>query len=824
MPSKQLRLARQVNKIYSLADEDSIFEAFSSCDSAARTRLNVRPGQKMLLVILLDAFRHDYLRHTRYLRSLAHTSLIGRLREPFGFCPRAAYFGGIEPSQSGFTNMFWLDPENSPFSLAKFLDLPAVRSVPSLRDSARTFVEAQARTRCAPFAASYISSMAIPFPYLHLFDVAEKAAPWDRSVGYHSVFHGLSEKGMPWFECSWPGYNQLKNATDASILEYSLRHLNGDHVLAFIHFNSLDGIGHTFAPGSGKCVQAIENLDSMVQRLVHHCSQCYDSMDLMIFGDHGMVTVAKNVDISQSLAETGLTPGRDFYYFIDSTMVRFWFVTRAARRIIAERLATIQDGYIVDDRMQQELGIAHCNPRNGELFFLAHPGIQFFPNFFQASGIPPTGMHGYHPDCPDNQALFLIHTHQQTLPGQIGIVSATQIFHTCCDLLGIDNISFDRNASAIHERQRRPDSPQFSIDSDPKITSVVQNHLSLIVDQIRETAPDAKAIILTGGFGRGEGSVISTGDSYRPLNDYDFFVACDEGLRANLKSLGSSLAVRIGIDYVDIGPVHPDWIDKLSLTLFTYDLKYGSKTIWGDESLLESIPLFAPSEIPLEEGYQLLQNRIAGLLLGLNPHMLASPHWTESESAFLIHQIAKAAMAIGDFRLLALGDYSTSYQQRLDRILSLHRALEMSDSEIKLLERAYTFKLVPNYAELSPPFKFLFTLLPHFKSAFLLALYRLLGLTGTEMKTLPEAISLWEARYAASLGAEMTALRASLALLAFSIESEFALNAGMLQEALSRSRILQSETGADRLCHLTGIDLYAELRSILLQKWEDKCH
>ncbi len=780
--------------------------------------------QDMLLMILLDGFRHDYLCYTSYLQRLGRASLVGRFMEPFGFCPRPAYFGGLNPAQSGFTNMFWLDPANSPFSAARFLDLEAVRSLPSLQDSARRFVEDLARSRCSRFAASYISSLAIPLPYLHLFDVTEKAAPWDPDVGYRSIFHALDEKGIPWFECSWPQFSGLKAPADSEILEHTIGRLTGEHAFAFIHFGSLDGIGHAFGAGSRECVDAVKRLDRLVENMVHHCSLCHDRLNVIIFGDHGMVTVAKNVDVSRSLAETGLAPGRDFFHFIDSTMVRFWFATRGARRIVEERLAALPEGYVVNETIRQQLGTAGCDPRNGELFFLAHPGVQFFPNFFQSTGAPPKGMHGYHPDCPDNQALFLLHTHRQNPGPWATPIRATQVFHTSCDLLGIDNISFDRTASLLHEKYRTSYTSRFTIAPDPEITEVVQGHLDLIVEDIRQAAPDTEAILLTGGFGRGEGSVISSGGNHRPLNDYDLLVACDEGLRSKLKSVGCRLAGKIGIDYVDIGPLHPDWFDKLRLTLFAFDVKYGTQTIWGNESLLESIPAFAPSEIPLEEGYQLLQNRIAGLLLGLKPHLFQSTQWAESESAFLIHQIAKAAISIGDFRLLSLGDYSCSYKQRLDRLLNLRHALGIGGSEVQLLERAYSFKLLPDYAQLSPAVTFLFPLLEHLRASFVFATCRLLGLPATEVRSIPEAVSRWEARYADSIGREMAALRASLVLLAFSIENGFALDAGMLQEALSRYRTLQADADPDSLSHLSEVELYSELRSKLLRKWEDQCH
>lgn len=160
----------------------------------------------------------------------------------------------------------------------------------------------------------------------------------------------------------------------------------------------------------------------------------------------------------------------------------------------------------------------------------------------------------------------------------------------------------------------------------------------------------------------------------------------------------------------------------------------------------------------------------------------------------------------------------------MERILSIGRALDLRDSEIQLMERAYSFKLLPDYAKLSPAVSYLFLLLPHLKSSVLFALGRLLGIANAENKSLPELLALWEERYADSLGLEMTALRASLVLLLFSIERNFVLNAKTLQEALSRHRLIKTNGGLDKLNHLTGLDLYTELRSILLRRWEDQCH
>ena len=74
---------------------------------------------RLTLLLLVDALRHDYVERTQFLRALAGAGATARLREDFGFVPRAAYFGGLSPEQYGFTNMYCCDPVASPFGIAR---------------------------------------------------------------------------------------------------------------------------------------------------------------------------------------------------------------------------------------------------------------------------------------------------------------------------------------------------------------------------------------------------------------------------------------------------------------------------------------------------------------------------------------------------------------------------------------------------------------------------------------------------------------------------------------------------------------------------------
>ena len=101
-------------------------------------------------MLLIDAMRWHYLARTTFLRACASEGVSGRLEEPFGFTPRAAYFKGLDVEPSGFTHMFEWNPSDSPFGAAAHLaDLAATR--PDLEPTLRARVDAAARQRVPAF-------------------------------------------------------------------------------------------------------------------------------------------------------------------------------------------------------------------------------------------------------------------------------------------------------------------------------------------------------------------------------------------------------------------------------------------------------------------------------------------------------------------------------------------------------------------------------------------------------------------------------------------------------------------------------------------------
>jgi len=144
------------------------------------------------------------------------------------------------------------------------------------------------------------------------------------------------------------------------------------------------------------------------------------------------------------------------------------------------------------------------------------------------------------------------------------------------------------------------------------------------------------AIILFGGFGKGEGSIQLINNKPVPYNDFDFYVVTEKKLadeELNKISMNASHAINMGgleiayspeqgydskkFFHVDVRCIPFNKLNKLMKTQRYYELKYGSKVIYGDKSVLDKIPEINPSDIPVSEGLRNLFNKLHTMLLGV---------------------------------------------------------------------------------------------------------------------------------------------------------------------------------------------------------------
>ena len=248
------------------------------------------------------------------------------------------------------------------------------------------------------------------------------------------------------------------------------------------------------------------------------------------------------------------------------------------------------------------------------------------------------------------------------------------------------------------------DGTRFTLDGSAELEDHLHQTCRRVLAAVRDALPKQKleALLLGGGYGRGEGGVLKTGTGDRPYNDLEFYVF----LRGNhflnsrrfqpvLNDVSHQLTPTAGVE-VEFKVLSLDKLRRRPASMFYYDLVMGHRWLLGEESLLIGCELHKlADQLPLSEATRLLMNRCTGLLMA--GERLSQATLSIGDADFVGRNIAKAQLASGDAVLTAFGRYHWSCRERNSR---LERLVNVEDLQwlpevFRLHESGLDFKLHP---------------------------------------------------------------------------------------------------------------------------------
>lgn len=170
------------------------------------------------------------------------------------------------------------------------------------------------------------------------------------------------------------------------------------------------------------------------------------------------------------------------------------------------------------------------------------------------------------------------------------------------------------------------------------------------------------ALVLGGGYGRGEGGVMLDGGEPSFSNDLDYFLfddaPDDPSLRAWCRDVEREESKALGID-VEIKCLRPDSIRKPVESMMFADLVAGHVVVAGDAGFLAAMKDGLDfSRIRSEEAARLLWNRGSGMFYS------RCRMGREGELGFVIRNHAKLKLALGDAWLCLEGRYTPKCRER----------------------------------------------------------------------------------------------------------------------------------------------------------------
>jgi len=233
-----------------------------------------------------------------------------------------------------------------------------------------------------------------------------------------------------------------------------------------------------------------------------------------------------------------------------------------------------------------------------------------------------------------------------------------------------------------------PDAVERRIAADQQL--VVEGIQALVA------GPQLHALVLAGGYGRGEGGYRIQDGVTVPYNDYDYFVvvrglsgAERSRLTRDLHVLAERLSHELQLE-VDFAVLASERLARLPSCLMYSELKTGHRVLVGDLRALDAIASPPAEELPLAEFSRMMLNRGALLLMNAQALLEAGAVRTRASEQFLRY-FSKGVLAAGDARLAAAGCYHSSMAERSRRLQALpwngdgrERFLELYDLALQV--------------------------------------------------------------------------------------------------------------------------------------------
>jgi hypothetical protein len=193
----------------------------------------------------------------------------------------------------------------------------------------------------------------------------------------------------------------------------------------------------------------------------------------------------------------------------------------------------------------------------------------------------------------------------------------------------------------------------------------------------------ARAIVLTGSMSRGEATLKRDREGWCVQGDATYLAVLKRSTpfhTPQLERVIESALLAHGIRCrVVVVTATSSSLRKMKPHIYAYELRERGIVVWGDPSVLHLMPRYAVAEIPKEDGWWLLCNRMIEQL-----EAAAQLESDQTQCAAVRYRIAKLYLAMAGCYLLSIDEYRPSYRERAEHLQELARSQTPPESPVPL--------------------------------------------------------------------------------------------------------------------------------------------
>lgn len=213
----------------------------------------------------------------------------------------------------------------------------------------------------------------------------------------------------------------------------------------------------------------------------------------------------------------------------------------------------------------------------------------------------------------------------------------------------------------------------------------IEQDMKAICKEVLDRVKNVEAIMLTGGFSRGEGAVKTQNKKVFPYNDYDIQVVSNmKYSKEETDKIATDISKKLGYKgivnfypfskdkqnmkdnfYIDLKTDSEKDLSKMLPRIRTYELRNNSMLLHGKD-IRQLIPNYNLKEIPLSEGAKLLLDRMSQLVEYYSTER-------KHDDEFLMYIIQQVYAACCTSLLLLNRKYEIGYKRAMEILKSCYK-------------------------------------------------------------------------------------------------------------------------------------------------------
>jgi len=270
----------------------------------------------------------------------------------------------------------------------------------------------------------------IPFNLIHFFDFTSK-----KSMVFPRAFNGLPTLFDVLRDHSVK-FTYLDSTKLRGRLLHNLTMLDQDVQVIIVYLHYLDYAAHRHGLNSPHFRVQVKNMDETVKSIVNGAKQRFgNKLDVVIFSDHGMVETTEFLNFERFMHHKKF--GEDFLFFLDSTMVRLWYLNPDVKEEVRKLFRGLDYGTFLSAEEKKELRINFNHRYYGDDVYLLKPGFSIFSNFI--SWLKPKAMHAYHPKYGHQLGIAIFSSEELiNFDQDTKLIELVDIMPTILDMLGLE--------------------------------------------------------------------------------------------------------------------------------------------------------------------------------------------------------------------------------------------------------------------------------------------------------------------------------------------------------------------------------------------------